>query len=210
MVEAVLFDIDGTLVDSVDLHAQAWQDAFGWYGKSVPFLDLRSKIGMGGDLVLEQFLTADENRSFGKELAERRTKHYLDVYMPRVRPFPKETDLLRAISAKGIKIAYATSAQEEELKHLRQLLDAESEVDAETTKDDVARSKPYPDIFNEAMKRVRVCPSQCVVVGDSPYDAEASTKLGIRPIGLLCGGFPAESLMSAGCLSLSRDPADLL
>ena len=210
MVEAVLFDVDGTLVDSVDLHAQAWQDAFAHYGKQIPFLSIREQIGKGGDQIIDGFLTPQEVERFGDELAEHRSNHYLETYMPRVRAFPKAHELLSAVRSRGIKVALATSAQEKELEQLKNLIQADGVVDEYVDKDQVGRSKPFPDIFAKALDKLGVAPARAVVVGDSPYDAEAASKLSIRTVGLLCGGFSAQSLMDAGCEALYKDPDDLL
>ncbi|MEA2554492.1 MAG: hypothetical protein QOJ65_2668 [Fimbriimonadaceae bacterium] len=210
MVDAALFDVDGTLVDSVDLHAQAWQEAFSWYGKQISFLAIREQIGKGGDQLMPEFLSQEEIDSFGDELAERRTKHYLETYMPQVKAFPKVQDLLKALWERDVRVALATSAKDEELAQLKALLGANEFIVAETTKDDVQRSKPYPDIFAAALERVgNPSPVRAAVIGDSPYDAEAAGKLGVQAIGLLSGGFTAESLLNAGCKVLYRDPAEL-
>lgn len=211
MVEAVLFDVDGTLVDSVDLHAQAWQDAFAWYEKEIPFGEVRRQIGKGGDQLMPVFLTPQELEQFGEELSERRSKHYLRKYMPKVQPFPKAFELMKAIKDRGVRVALATSAKEEELKELKELVRADEVIDGQTTHDDVERSKPHPDIFLAALKQVgNPDPTQVIVIGDSPYDAEAGGKAGLKTIGLESGGFHPEDLLAAGCVALYRDPADLL
>lgn len=210
MAECVLFDVDGTLVDSVDFHAQAWVDAFGWYGKNVAFKTMRDQIGKGGDLILQSTLTPEEIEQFGDELSERRTKHYLQKYMPQVRPFPKVRPLMRALKLKDMEVALATSAQEEELHRLKELLQVDDLLAAETNKDEVKHSKPNPDIFSKTLEKLKCTPSRAYVIGDSPYDVEAASRLNLPSIGVLCGGFPAQTLLSAGCNALYRDPADLL
>lgn len=211
MTQAVLFDVDGTLVDSVDFHAQAWQDAFSWYGKEVPFGEIRKQIGKGGDQLLPVFFSKEEIERFGEEMSRRRSEHYLKEYMPKVQPFPRSHELLKAIANRGLRVALATSAKEEELEQLKKLIGADEVIHGQTDADDVDRSKPHPDIFQAALEEVGgVKPEDAFVVGDSPYDAEAAGKAGIPTLGFLCGGFPAEELTAAGCVALYRDPAHLL
>ncbi len=209
MADCVLFDVDGTLVDSVDFHAQAWVDAFGWYGKYVPFQSMRDQIGKGGDLILQSTLSSDEIENFGDELSERRTRHYLDRYMPLVQPFPKVRPLFEALHLKGIDVALATSAQDEELERLREVLQVDDLLATQTNRDEVQRSKPFPDIFSKALDKLGRSPSEAYVVGDSPYDVLAARTLGVDSIALLCGGFQSDQLLKAGAKALYRDPSDL-
>lgn len=210
MIQAVLFDVDGTLVDSVDFHAQAWQDAFSWYGKEVPFGEIRKQIGKGGDQLLPVFFSDEEIKEFGDEMSKRRSEHYLKECMPRVQPFPRAHDLLRALADRGLRVALATSAKEEELEQLKKLIRADDVIHGQTNSDDVEKSKPHPDIFQAALQEVKASPEEALVIGDSPYDAEAAGKAGISTIGFLCGGFPAEDLTASGCVALYNSPSELL
>ena len=211
MARAAIFDIDGTLIDSVYLHARAWQEAFAHFGVRLSFEEVRSQIGKGGDQLIPRFLTEEQNRKFGKELEKYRTALYKREYLPRVKAFPKVRELFLALRERGLDLALASSAKGDELEHYKKLARIDDLIDAETSADDVERSKPHPDIFEAALERLgRPDPSQAVVVGDSPYDAEAAGKLGLRSIGLLCGGFPEELLRLAGCAQIFRDPEDLL
>jgi len=110
----------------------------------------------------------------------------------------------------GKKIALASSAREDEIKICKELTQIEDLVAEETSSDDVEKSKPHPDIFAVALDRLKVNADEAIAVGDTPYDAEAAGKLGLRTIGMLCGGFPERELLSAGCVELYEDPADLL
>ncbi len=211
MARAVLFDVDGTLVDTVALHAEAWAEAFGWYGKRVPLDAIRKQIGKGGDQLLPVFFSREELDRFGDELQRRRSELYAREYLPRARPFPGAHDLVARVHRDRKAAILATSARKEELGHLRKLLGLEGLVDAVTTADDVDRSKPYPDIFRAALGRAPgVPPAEAVVVGDSPYDVEAAARAGIPAVGVLTGGFGAEELRRAGCVAVYRDVADLL
>jgi HAD superfamily hydrolase (TIGR01549 family) len=211
MIKAVIFDIDGTLVDSVDLHAQAWKEAFKQYGKDVPYQQVRHQIGKGGDQLMPVFFSREELEEFGEEMEEYRGKIYKRDYLPRVRAFPGVRELFTKIKEDGKRIALASSAKEEELKVYKKIAQIEDLVEEETSADDADRSKPHPDIFRAALEQLKdVSVNEAVVVGDTPYDAEAAGKLRLRTIGVRCGGFPEEELLAAGAIAIYDDPADLL
>ncbi|MGA9995167.1 MAG: HAD family hydrolase [Pyrinomonadaceae bacterium] len=211
MIKAVIFDIDGTLVDSVDLHAQAWKEAFKEFGKDVPYEQVRHQIGKGGDQLLPVFFSREKLEEFGEELEEYRSKIFKRDYLPRVRAFPSVRELFQKIIADGKRIALASSAKEEELKVYKKIANIEDLVEEETSADDAEKSKPHPDIFKAALEELGdVEPSEAIVIGDTPYDAEAAGKIKLRTIGVLCGGFPEEELRAAGCLAIYEDPSDLL
>lgn len=211
MVENVIFDVDGTLVDSVDEHAEAWRRAFLEFGRDMPFAHVRSQIGKGADQLLPVFFTEEELRSFGPELEAYRSRLYMEEFLPKVRAFPKVRELFERLRADGIRYALASSARGEELKHYLALCHIEDLVEEATTKDDVDKSKPHPDIFEAALVQLgRPDPRVTVVVGDTPYDVLAANKLGLSSVCVLCGGFPPEDLRTAGCRALAKDPADLL
>jgi len=211
MIKAVIFDIDGTLVDSVDLHAQAWQETFKHFGKEIPYEDVRHQIGKGGDQLLPVFFSKDELDEFGKEMEEYRSELFKRDFLPRVRAFPKVRELFQRIKDDGLRIALASSAKEDELKTYKRIAHIEGLVEEETSSDDADKSKPHPDIFEAALERLGdIKPDEAVVVGDTPYDAQAAGKLNLRTIGVLCGGFPEAELKAAGCIAIYQDPADLL
>jgi HAD superfamily hydrolase (TIGR01509 family) len=209
--EAALFDVDGTLVDSVDLHVRAWQEAFAHFGKRVPLEEIRAQIGKGGDQLLPVFFSQDELARRGEAIEAYRSDLYRRKYLRGVRPFPRVRELLEALRRRGVRIALASSAKGDELEMYERMLHIEDLVEAETSADDAERSKPYPDIFQAAMKRLGAPdPRRTLAVGDSPWDAIAAGRTGVRTIGVLCGGFLEEDLRKAGCIAIYRDPADLL
>ncbi len=211
MIEAVIFDVDGTLVDSVDLHARAWQDAFAAFGHDVPFAALRDQIGKGGDQLMPVFLSDAELASQGDDLNERRAAILAEHYLPRIQGFPAVRALFEELRRRGVTVALASSAKADELAVYKRRADIEGLVAEETSTDDAARSKPYGDIFQAALERLGgIEAARVLVVGDTPYDAEAAGKVGLRTIGVLCGGFAEERLRDAGCIAVYRDPADLL
>jgi HAD superfamily hydrolase (TIGR01549 family) len=211
MIKAVIFDIDGTLVDSVDLHAQAWKETFKQYGKDIPYQQVRHQIGKGGDQLMPVFFSQDELDEFGEEMEEYRSKIYKRDYLRRVRAFPQVRELFLKIKADGKRLALASSAKEDELATYKKVAQIEDLVEEETSADDAEKSKPHPDIFEAALEQLGgLAPAEVIVVGDTPYDAEAARKIRLRTIGVLCGGFPEAELDAAGCIGIYHDPADLL
>ena len=209
-MRAVIFDVDGTLVDSVDLHAKAWQDAFAQFGHQISFEQIRSQIGKGGDQLMPVFLSKAELEVRGKEIEKWRGDHYKKVYLSQVKSFPKVRELFQRLLDDGWKLALASSAKEDELKVYKQIANITDLLDTETSSQDAEKSKPYPDIFQAAVARLKLTPHDCIVVGDSPYDAEAALKAGILPVGFRSGGFAEEDLKRAGFKELYDGPAELL
>jgi HAD superfamily hydrolase (TIGR01549 family) len=202
MISAAIFDLDGTLVDSNELHVQAWQETFRHFGKEIPVEKLREQIGKGSDQYLPVFLDQKEMREIGKQVDEFRGKIFKKKYLSRVRPFPRVRELLERVRSYGKKIALASSGKADEVEHYQKLIEIKDVVDCQTTADDVAHSKPKADVFIAALRMLgHLSPEQAIAIGDTPYDIEAAKKIDLATIALLCGGFPEEEL---------RDPADLL
>ncbi|HEX3681237.1 MAG TPA: HAD family hydrolase [Bryobacteraceae bacterium] len=212
MPKAVIFDIDGTLLDSVDLHAEAWQEAFHHFGHDIPFDRIRSQIGKGGDQLLPVFLSAQELKEKAKPLEEYRGRLFKEKYLPRVKPFPGVRELFQKIKANGQHLALASSAKGDELKDYERIAHIEDLVEVETSSADAERSKPHPDIFEAALERLgkKIQREQAIVVGDSPHDAEAAKRAGLPAVGVRCGGFPEAALREAGCVAIYDGPEDLL
>jgi len=209
--KAAIFDIDGTLVDSVDLHAQAWQEAFEHFGHRFALHEVRSQIGKGGDQLMPVFLTSEELHSKGKEIQKFRGELFRREYLPKVKAFPMVRELFQRLLADGWRLSLASSAHASELEIYKDIARISDLLEAEASSDDVKKSKPNPDIFEAAMDRLgNIYPGDCIVVGDSPYDAQAANKAGIRSIGFLCGGFSKSELVEAGYERLYLGPADLL
>jgi HAD superfamily hydrolase (TIGR01509 family) len=211
MIKAVIFDIDGTLVDSVDLHAECWREALAQFGVDVAFARVRAEIGKGGDQLLPVFLSTDQLAEFGEAVDRDRSDLFKRAFLPKVRAFPKVRELFERLRQDGIRIAIASSSKRDEVAYYMELLRITDLVDVEISADDAERSKPCPDIFQAALDRLApLTASEVLAVGDTPYDAEAAAKVGIRTVGVLCGGFPERQLRLAGCVAIYRDPADLL
>lgn len=206
---AILFDLDGTLVDSNDLHVRAWEEVFREGGFEIPADAIRSQIGKGGDNLVPALLPdLDSDRQ--EALAHRHGEVFKGRYIADVRPFPGARSLLARVREAGSKVVLASSAGGEELDHYVELLDARDLVDAATSKDDVRNSKPDPDIFAAALEKAGAASADAVVVGDTPYDVIAASKCGIRTVAVLSGGFPEQALRDAGAVALYPDVAALL
>jgi HAD superfamily hydrolase (TIGR01509 family) len=210
MVEAVIFDVDGTLVDTVDFHAEAWQRAFAHFGKKVGFAEIRSQIGKGGDQLMPVFLSKEQLETQGKAIETYRKDLFQRDYMGRVRGFPGTRELFEAIRGRGKRIALASSAKGDELEAYKKAAGIDGLTDVETSSDDAERSKPHPDIFEAALEKLALAPKQAVVIGDTPYDAEAAGKAGLATIGVLCGGFTEQDIRKGGARRIYADPRDLL
>lgn len=209
--EAVVFDIDGTLIDSVDFHAQAWVEAFAEFGRTVRFENVRRQIGKGGDQLMPLFLSRADIDRFGERLEDRRGTLFKERYLHRIKPFPAVRELFQRLIADGKAIVLASSAKEDELEQFKRIANIADLIDAQTSSDDAEKSKPDPDIFQAALAKLEDIPrEQVIVIGDTPYDAEAAAKAGLRTIGVLCGGWSEEELRRAGCVAVFKDPADLL
>jgi HAD superfamily hydrolase (TIGR01509 family) len=211
MPTAVIFDVDGTLIDSVDQHAKAWQDAFRAFGYDFEFQTIRGQIGKGGDQLMPVFLPKQVLDRQGAEIEQRRSHIFKDNYLRQVTAFPGVRDLFQRLKAAGQTIVLASSAKEAELETYKQIAGIEDLVDTQTSSDDAEKSKPHPDIFEAALAGLSgIDRRDVIVVGDTPYDAKAAATAGIRTIGLLSGGFTEQDLREAGSVAIYRDPADLL
>ncbi len=210
-MRAVIFDIDGTLLDSVDLHARAWVEAFRHFGIEVEEAAARSQIGKGGDQLLPVFLSKERIEKEGKAIEAYRSDLFKSKYLSQVKPFPAVKALFERARQEGLTIALASSGKKDEVEHYQEILGIAELVDVCTTSDDADRSKPHPDIFEAAVDKIDgIDKANMIVIGDTPYDAEAAQKAGLATIGVLCGGFPEADLAAAGCIEIYKDPQDLL
>ena len=207
-IRGVILDLDGTLIDSNDAHAHAWVAALAEHGYDVPFARIRSLIGMGGDKLLPAAANIDSESEQGKQISERRGAIFSERFLPHVRAFPQVQNLLERLHARGLKLAVASSAQEDELKSLLELTDAAKLFETTTSSSDAKRSKPDPDIVQAALDRLGLPPEVVVMVGDTPYDVEAAARAGTGMIALRCGGWDDDALSTAQ--AAYADPAELL
>jgi len=210
MVEAVLCDIDGTLVQSNWLHAEAWQVAFAAMDIHLELEEIRRQIGKGGDQLLPVFVSWWKRDTVKEPLDAYRKFVFQHDFMPRVKPLPKAREFLAHVKAVGIKVALASSASKEDLLTYKQIVGMEELVDVETSADDANKSKPHPDIFKATLDRLGLPASKCIALGDTPYDAESAGLGGLRTIGVTTGGWSREDLLAAGCVEVYESVAELL
>lgn len=206
---AVLFDVDGTLVDSNYPHTLCWWEAFIQAGHVVPMARIHRAIGMGSDQILDALLPADRDRDGDDAIRAAHGALYA-TYWSRQRPLAGAADLLRACKERGLRVVLASSADEREFAALRAALDAEDAIDTATSSADVERSKPAPDLVRVALDKARVRPEEAVFVGDTVWDVQACGKAGVPCIGLLSGGISRGELLDAGAAEVYEGPADLL
>ena len=207
----MIFDVDGTLVDSVDLHARAWQEAFRRFGIEADLAEIRQQIGKGGDRLIPVFVPKERAEALEEPLEKARKEIFAEKYMAQVKPLPCVRELFQRLREDGKKIALASSAKGDELQTYKCIAGIEDLLDEETSSEDASESKPAPDIVVAAMKKLDgASPERTVMIGDSPYDAEAAGKAGLRTIGVLSGGFGEQRLRNAGCVEIYRDTAALL
>lgn len=209
-VKAVIFDVDGTLIDSVDQHALAWLKTLRRFGVGPSFEEVRGQIGKGGDQLMPVFLPPDLLEERGEEIERFRVELFKREFLPCLQGFPGARELFERIRADGKRIVLASSAKADELERYKEIARIGDLVDGATSSDDAERSKPFPDIFNAALQTASAEAAEAVVIGDTPYDAEAAVKAGVVPVGVLCGGFPEADLRAAGCVAVYRDPQHLL
>jgi HAD superfamily hydrolase (TIGR01509 family) len=204
-----LLDIDGTLVDSNEAHARAWDAACAEFGFVRSERFFRPLIGMGSDQVLPRVDPAlSDDRDPGKAIAARRGEIFKSAYLPTLRATPGARALVERIHTAGLRCVVASSAKADELEALLDIADVTKFIDVRTTADDAARSKPAPDIVIAALKKAGAAPNEAVFLGDTPYDITSGRQAGVSVIGLRCGGW--DDLGLAGAIAIYNDPADLL
>jgi HAD superfamily hydrolase (TIGR01509 family) len=208
MVEAVLLDIDGTLLDSNDAHAQAWSDVFKEVGLEIGSETVRPLIGMGADKLMPKLTGIHPDSEQGRPIVERRKQIFAKGYLPMVRPFPKARELLERMRDDGLRLVVATSASADELHGLLAALGAEWLVDEKATSSDAERSKPDPDIVRAALTKAGVGAQRTVMLGDTSYDVEAATRAHVRIIAVRAGGSGDDDLK--GAAEIYDDPAQVL
>ncbi len=208
-IKAILFDLDGTLVDSNDLHVLAWEEAFAGVGARFERNVIHDQIGKGTDMLVPSLLP-----DLGDDAVEALGKAHGDIfktkYLDEVRPFPEARDLLAHVYASGRKVVLASSASKGDIDHYLELLDAHDLVTATTTSEDVERTKPAPDIFATALDKLDGFEAdEVIVLGDTPYDMQAANKCGIAAVALRSGGFPDDILWNAGAIAIYDDVSEL-
>jgi len=208
LIKAVIFDIDGTLIDSVNEHAESWVRTFKEFGKDVSIKEARKLVGMGSDQFLSDYFSEREVEEKKKEIDEYRSELFAKEYMAKIKPFPKVRDLFLKLKQDKIKIVLASSATEEEVEKYLEIARIKDLVEKKTSADDAEKSKPEPDIFQAACDKLgKINKQDIIVIGDTPYDAVAAKKAGLKIIGVLSGGWAKEKLIESGCAEVFEDIA---
>jgi HAD superfamily hydrolase (TIGR01509 family) len=210
MGNVLLCDIDGTLVDSNALHAEAWRRAFEHFGIEIGMDDAWRQIGKGGDQLIPIFIAESDRACLEPEVKAYRKSIFHRDYMPRIVAFAQTRDLLLRVKESGRKIVLATSSDKADITIYKRIVGMADLVEDEATSSDAKQSKPAPDIFVAALHKSGVGPDAAMALGDTPWDARAAGALGIPVVGLTCGGWKRKDLLDAGCVEVYRDPADLL
>jgi HAD superfamily hydrolase (TIGR01509 family) len=199
----VLFDIDGTLVDSNYQHAFAWWQALREHGHRVPMFEIHRRIGMGSDNLLEELIG-----EYSEELSTSRARYFRPLSLE-LTAFDGGPELLRAVHGRGCKVVLATSANKEDLEVLLKVIEADDAIDQVTSAADVEHSKPCPDVFERALEISRLAPERAIVVGDTAWDIEAARRIGLGCVCVESGGWSPKDLLAAGAVAVFRTVKEL-
>ena len=211
MIGAILFDVDGTLIDSNDLHVTAWQEAFRHFGFEFSREAIHAQIGKGGDNLIPTLLSPADVARVQEALESFRADLFKRDYLDRCRPSPGVCDLFGRLDEQGVKIVLATSAGQAELDHHVEAIGCGDLLHDATSKDDVEHSKPCPDIFEAALAKVAPLGAhEVLVIGDTPWDVKAAARAGMKTVAVRSGGFGDDVLREAGAAAILDDPRDLL
>jgi phosphoglycolate phosphatase-like HAD superfamily hydrolase len=208
-LRGVLFDVDGTLLDSNDAHAASWVDVLMEFGYDIPFREVRPLVGMGSDKLVPELTGLDHERGVGRRLVERKKAVFEEKYLPHLRSTPGARALVERVLAEGLTLVVATSAGEDEMRTLLEQAGVADLIRDATSSGDVENSKPDPDVVGAALRKGRLRADEAVMIGDTPYDIVAAARLDVPTIALRCGGWWDDDSLS-GAVAIYEDPADLL
>src|SRR5687767_1316954 len=204
----VLLDIDGTLLDSNDAHAQSWVEIFRRHGYGIAFEHVRPMIGKGSDKLVPELTGLDPETGKGKEMTEERSRLFLHDYLPKLRPTRGARDLVQRLRDDGFCLVVATSAGGDELDQLLRQAGIDDLIEKTTSSSDAESSKPDPDIIQAALKKGKLRPHTAIMLGDTPYDIEAAGRAGVAAIALRCGGWWNDAALK-DAIGIYDDPAAL-
>jgi len=208
LFRGIIFDVDGTLVDSNDAHADSWVDTFSEAGYDVPFDVVRPLIGMGGDKLLPKTIGVKHDSVEGERLTARRWEIFREKYLPHLRPLPSSRALVQMIRNDSLTVVVATSANEKEVRALLRAAEVADLMEEKSSSSDAEHSKPDPDVVHAAIEKSGVPKDQLLMIGDTPYDVEAALRAGIPIIAFRSGGWTDSEL--EGATAIYDGPADLL
>ena len=201
---AVIFDVDGTLIDTREVHLRCWQQTLQEFGKQVSRAEIEALFGQHTTEWLRHFFTPAEQRTVGDAVAARKDRLFAER-LPEVKPFPGAAEILREVKARGRQVALATGALAHELEVHLDTLHARELVDAIVDGSEVTHGKPHPDVYLRTAEKLGRAPAECVAVGDSLYDVIAARAAGMPCIALLTGGFSEAQLREAGAVEVYAD-----
>jgi HAD superfamily hydrolase (TIGR01509 family) len=208
---AFIFDVEGTLVDSVLPTLHSWCDTLAEFGFPFHTADLHQYSGLSGEDLLLHLLPREQVREMKDWILSKQEHRFRTELLPQIHAFTGVRDLFQALRAGGNKLALATTCHPEELVHYRKCMNVDDLVDVVVTGGEVKRGKPHPDLLLAALKRLGMTNAgEAVAVGDTPYDAEAAHGARMRSVGMLSGLFPRADLLGAGCTAIYLDPRSLL
>ncbi len=208
-LRGVIFDVDGTLVNSNDAHARAWVEALEESGRRVPYERVRPLIGMGGDKLLRAAAPdVPPDSAAGKAINARRAEIFRSRFLPTIAAFDGARELLERLASGGLRLAVASSAERQELLPLLRLVGGEDLIEEKVSGDEARESKPAPDVVGAALRKLNCQATEAVMVGDTPYDVEAARAAGCACVAFRCGGW--EDAKLAGAAAIYDGPADLL
>lgn len=208
-LKAVLIDIDGTMLDSNDAHAQAWCEVFRRHGRDVPYAAVRPLIGKGGDKLLDELTGLADDSDEAKQLNEERRQLIRADYLPQLRATRGARNLLIELRRRRLSLVVATSASEKDLHDLLRQAGIDDLIDAAASSSDADATKPDPDIVEAAMHRAQVRADECVMLGDTPHDVTAARSAGVETIALRCGGWWRDDALCQA-IAIYDDPQALL
>lgn len=213
-VEAVVFDIDGTLIDTNAAHIQAWREAFRMHNHNVPARRIQPEVGKGGDQLVPAILGPEVEKRDGKAIRKDHDNAYKRIAeQEHFAVFPGVKELFAALKERGLRTALATSSSQEQIDLVEKSsgLEVRKLADLVVTSDDADATKPAPDIVLAALGKLKLPPECCIFVGDTVHDVQAARLAGVPCLAVLCGGcFTEKALLAAGARSVWRDPADIL
>ena len=200
----ILFDIDGTLVDTAYLHALAWRRAMVEHGHDVGTWRIHRMIGAASEVLMQELL--------GQERPEVKDtwKERFDELRPEIRAFPRAAELLQTLAERGAQVVLASSSPGELVDGHLEAIDARDAIAHVLSDADVEEAKPSPEVFETAMGTANADPERCIVIGDATWDVEAAKRCGLATIGVASGGFSRAELLDAGAVAVYDDVADLL
>lgn len=211
-MKIVIFDVDGTLVDTNYAHVESWHRALKTFGVFIPRARIHQYMGLDSKEMFSKILTSRQIEEFGNNCAKLKTKIYRHEMLPETEAFPKVRDLFLILKNACISIALATSAAKKQINDYLKKLDITGLPDVVITAEEIHRGKPDPEIFVKAWKKLRSgrsSPSEVAVIGDSIWDIEAAVVVGFYAVGVLSGGYSECSLQKAGANEIYLDVTDL-